>query len=109
MASCDTFCRLKDTRSRKPAITNVNDNYPEKDTNSSKYYSRGREYLLIESLWTAIMARACSVGEAHHADALADGCRQRAEDMHSRVQPLYQRLITLSGFIERICLLLEYI
>ena len=45
MDCCDILCRLKDTRSRKCAKRNLNGNYPEKNTNSSKYYSRRGEYL----------------------------------------------------------------
>ena len=80
--------------------------YPEKDIDSSEYYFSAKEWLKIESYRRRYGIN--QLTEAYRADALTGGCGKHDENMYGRVQPLHQCLITFSGFIECICLLLKY-
>jgi hypothetical protein len=46
--------------------------------------------------------------EAYQSEALSEGCGKQEQKIYGRAQPLHQGLITLSGVVECVCLLLKY-
>ena len=80
-----------------------NDAHQEKNTNSSKYHLRGREYLFHIY---QISDKNLRLG-AYQANTLSKRVTEGIEDVYSRIKPLGPSIIAISGLIYPLYLLLK--